>query len=67
MSPAIGPSDPQILYAGINSSGVYKSTNGGVDWVSSGLTNSTVPCLTFDPSGILYAGTESNVVFRLAP
>lgn len=39
VSLAVAPSDPQVLYAGTPSSGVYRSTDGGQNWqaVSAGL------------------------------
>ena len=40
--------------------GVFKSTNGGGNWVNTGLTNSYVLALAIDPvtPTTLYAGTD---------
>ncbi|RMH81541.1 MAG: hypothetical protein D6681_18050 [Calditrichaeota bacterium] len=50
------PTDSQILYAGTGS-GVFKSTDGGIHWDSTGLTDS-VYALAMDPAdpSVLYAG-----------
>ncbi len=57
---AIDPATPTILYAGTNSGGVFKSTDGGgLDPMNDGLTNTFVSSLAIDPetSTTLYAGT----------
>jgi hypothetical protein len=58
---AIDPSAPQTVYAATYS-GVFKSTNGGSNWiaVNTGLSNSYVRALAIDPSmpQIVYAGTS---------
>jgi len=65
---AIDPSDPQIAYAGSWGSGVYKSTDGGLNWQSAnlGLTNLFVNSLAIDPThpSTLYAGTYHNQVYK---
>lgn len=64
---AIDPSNPQIVYAGSASLGVYKSTDGGENWTASntGLTNFSVRSLLVDPQRPLhvYAGTTAGGVF----
>jgi ligand-binding sensor domain-containing protein len=64
----VDPNNTQTLYAG-TSGGVFKSTDGGTGWAASstGLTGSDVWSLAIDSSGILYAGTYGNGLFRLAP
>src|SRR5262249_25185591 len=70
MALAILPSNPLVLYAGTNFSGVLKSTNGGLSWtpINSAITqNATITALAIDPSanGTIYAANEdSNVVFE---
>ena len=64
---AINPGDTTVLYAGI-SNGVYKSTDGGTNWMpaNSGLIGLTVKTLAIDPlnQANLYAGTELNGIFK---
>jgi photosystem II stability/assembly factor-like uncharacterized protein len=56
-SAALGP-----LQAGPNSSGLFKSTDGGASWNNSGLTAGAVNLLAVDPSNsqIVYAGAEGH-------
>src|SRR5438874_1144866 len=68
---AIDPVTPTTLYAGTDSNGVFKSTNGGASWsaVNTGLTAKTVSILAVDPQtpATLYAATQSGwsgVVFK---
>lgn len=58
---SIDPSNTAILYAGTRNEGVYKSTNGGSSWGSSGLGGRTINALALDPSdpSVLFAGTSS--------
>src|ERR1041384_4878893 len=60
---AINPTNEQIMYAGSNTAGVYKSTNGGVNWATSntGLTSTTIQALAISNSNpsVLYAGTAA--------
>ena len=51
---------PITIYAGTGA-GVFKSTDGGMNWVSSGLTSFGVAALAIDPTNpsTLYAGTGS--------
>lgn len=64
----IDPATPTTLYAGINVSGVFKSTNSGGNWtaINTGLTDSTVGALAIDPTSpaTLYAGTYRSGIFR---
>jgi photosystem II stability/assembly factor-like uncharacterized protein len=77
---AIDPSEPTTLYAGaytivndsgnpyIPGSGIFKSTNGGMNWevINTGLTHTAVSTLAIDPSvsAILYAGTWGGPLFK---
>jgi len=63
---AIDPSAPRTLYAGTDGVGVFKSTDAGVTWVGTGLTDGQVTGLLIDPvtPGTLYAGTDSSGVFK---
>ncbi|WP_343034369.1 hypothetical protein, partial [Candidatus Methylobacter favarea] len=55
----VSPSDPMILYAGTNSAGIFKSTNGGASWqaINSGLPSRFISAIAIDPVNpeILYA------------
>jgi len=57
----IDPHDPNTMYAGAVSGGVWKTTNGGASWyaVADDLANLAVCSLAFDPSDsrTIYAGT----------
>jgi hypothetical protein len=56
---AVDPVDPDTLYAGTASHGVFKSTNAGAYWAQTGLGDVQVNVLAIDSShpGTLYAGT----------
>lgn len=64
--------DPQTsaVYAGSSGSGIYKSTDGGVNWASvtsnNGFTDLSVFSIAIDPSdsSIIYAGTKRSGVFK---
>jgi photosystem II stability/assembly factor-like uncharacterized protein len=62
---AINRTNPMIMYAGSNTSGVWKTTDGGLVWnqVNTGLTNTAVQCLDIGVSNpnVLYAGTANGV------
>ena len=73
---AIDPAVPNTLYLGLDdvsaaaqpdlfatqTSGLFKGTDGGVTWRSTGLTKSAVNLLAIDPSksNIIYASTEGH-------
>ena len=65
---AIDPQTPTTLYAGTDSGGVFKSTDGGASWsaVNNGLTAAWVLALAIDPQTptTLYAGTYGGEVFK---
>ena len=65
---AIGPQSPATVYAGTQSGGVFKSTDGGTTWsaVNVGLTDLEVLSLATDPQSpaTVYAGTQSGDVFK---
>ncbi len=58
---AISPSNSQIMYAGSNTSGIWKSTNGGLNWaqVNTGLSALNIQAVEVSPSdaNYVYAGT----------
>jgi len=60
---AVNPVNKDIMYLASPDSGVYKTTNGGMNWfaVNSGLTYNKVQCIAISKSSpdILYAGTDS--------
>jgi len=64
----VHPSNPNIVYCGVfnayavSAVGLWKSTNGGVNWSpsSTGMDNKQLLCLAFNPlnPNVLYAGTS---------
>ena len=57
---AVDPSDPNIVYIGAASGGIWKTTNGGDDWADIGdnLASLTFGSIAIDPNnpGTIYAG-----------
>ena len=68
ISVVYNPVNPQEVYAGSFGSGVFKSTDGGINWrsVNRGLTNLYIYSLGIDPQHpeTLYAGTFHNQVYK---
>ncbi len=58
---AVHPTNPDIVYAGAASGGIWKSTDGGQSWVdkSGGLNNLTFGAIAIDPANpeVIFAGT----------
>ena len=65
---AIDSSDPEVIYAGTYSQGVYKSENGAGSWraINEGLNYPDVRSLVIDSSqpSTLYAATDGGGVFK---
>ena len=63
---AVDPQHSRTAYVGTKGKGVYKTTNGGLDWPLNRLASMTVRALVIHPgdSGIVYAGTESQGIFK---
>jgi photosystem II stability/assembly factor-like uncharacterized protein len=65
---ATDPTNPQISYAGTFGAGVFKSVNGGYNWVpaNNGLANQDIYSLAIDPSqpATMYAGTYRGQVYK---
>jgi photosystem II stability/assembly factor-like uncharacterized protein len=61
---AVDPTNSGIVYAATNYSGVYKSTNGGQNWlaINNGLTTSSLATIAVNPSNssILFAGSSAS-------
>ena len=55
----IDPADPNLLFAAAASGGVFKSTDGGVNWTTTWPIEETqaIGALAQSKSGVLYAGT----------
>ena len=57
----VHPSDPQTLWVGSVSGGIWKSTNGGASWsaLDDFMTNLAVTTMVIDPTNpnVIYAGT----------
>jgi hypothetical protein len=66
---AIDPHNSAIIYAGTGSSGIFRSRDSGVNWISinAGLTDKFILSLSIDPgnSAIIYAGTGTVVFLRV--
>ena len=62
---AIDPFDTDVLYAGTQGAGAFKSVDGGVLWSPIDI-DSTVWSLLVDPSNgnVVYAGTNGNGVYK---
>ncbi len=58
---AVHPSDPQTVYAGVSSGGLWKSTDGGDSWIDVGanLPSMTYGAVEIDPHNpnVVYAGS----------
>jgi len=56
---------PNIAYCGTLGSGLYKTKDGGLNWVPCvNLASRKVTALAMNASGILFAGTEPSEIFR---
>jgi len=49
-SVAFDPKTPTTVYAGLESGGVFKSTNGGSSWASAGLKGTEINAIAVDPT-----------------
>ncbi len=61
LSLVFAPTNPVSAYLGTGGSGVYKSTDGGLNWSASGLAGLSVRDLVVSPNGVskIYAATNS--------
>lgn len=69
---AVNPSNPNIIILGAAAGGIFKSTNGGVNWVAKtdNWPSLSVGCLMMSPSNpsIIYCGTgEGNSAIDVYP
>jgi tetratricopeptide (TPR) repeat protein/photosystem II stability/assembly factor-like uncharacterized protein len=68
VSIAIDPTDPDVIYAGMARSGIYKTINGGISWfpVQNGLGGGRIHNLVINPENPaeIYAGTLSDGLFK---
>ncbi len=57
----VDPLDPQVVYAGTQGQGVFRSADGGRSWRPAGLPGVIVKALAASPHepGVIYAGTKS--------
>ena len=62
----VDPHDSRTAYVGTKDKGVYRMTEGGVDWTPSGLSSMTVRALALHPDDneVIYAGTLSQGIFK---
>lgn len=63
LSISIDPSNPDVVYAGLNVAGVYKSIDGGLNWFYSGLDNFSVRSVELDPydPAVAFAATDNGI------
>jgi photosystem II stability/assembly factor-like uncharacterized protein len=65
---AISQTDPALVYVATKGSGIFKTTNGGDQWVdvTNNLPTKDVYALALSPANaqLLYAGTKSSGVFK---
>ncbi|MCX6224043.1 MAG: T9SS type A sorting domain-containing protein, partial [Bacteroidia bacterium] len=64
---AVHPTDPQTLYIGAASGGIWKTTDGGANWedIGYGLESLTFGAIAIDPKNpeIIYAGSGESMLF----
>ena len=65
---AVDPSHPSNLYAGTYGNGLFRSTDGGLNWsaASGAMRSSYVAAIAVGPSSTLLAGTLFSGVYRSA-
>jgi photosystem II stability/assembly factor-like uncharacterized protein len=68
VSLAIDPANPQVVYAGTEANGVFKSSDGGVTWTAAnkGMLDYRISALAVDPLNpqTVYAGGEQGELFK---
>lgn len=59
------PDNPDIIFAGTQKQGIWRSDNSGLTWVTSGLNNQSVKSIAFNKHNpdIVYAGTKGALMF----
>lgn len=60
------PGDPNIVYAGTQGNGVYRSADGGRSWTPVGLSGQVVKALAVSPHDpwVIYAGVKPAAVYK---
>lgn len=68
LSLGVHPINPNIVYAGTRGGDLYKTTNGGGQWVRLRFFSSSIWSLAINPTNpdVVYAGTEANGLFKTA-
>lgn len=63
---AADPQSPDVVYAGTQGNGVYRSADRGRSWASLGLAGRVVKSLAVSPHdpGVIYAGVKPAAVFK---
>lgn len=63
---AADPNNPDVVYAGTQGNGVYRSVDAGRSWVLLGLSGQIVKSLAVSPHdpGVIYAGVKPAAVYK---
>ena len=63
---AIAVDTSEDIFVGTNDIGIFRSTNGGINWssVNNGLTNFHINTLSINPKGYIFAGSDIEGIFR---
>jgi BNR/Asp-box repeat len=61
---AVDPHDPDVVYAGLRTGGVRRSTDGGRTWIDCALPEPGAFSLAVSVDGAVFAGTEPSRLFR---
>ncbi len=63
---AADPCHPDVVYAGTQGNGVYRSADRGCSWVSLGLSGQIVKSIAVSPHdpGVIYAGVKPAAVYK---
>ena len=62
----VDPNNPDVVYAGTQGNGVYRSADGGRSWANLGLAGRIVKSLAVSPHNpdVIYAGVKPAAVFK---
>ncbi len=63
---AADPGNPDVVYAGTQGNGIYRSADRGRSWMPLGLTGQIVKSIAVSPhdSGVIYAGVKPAAIYK---